>query len=62
MLIHKTVRQDILKTNIMGKQPTRPSRPTAPTRPSQPQPNSSPNRDGNKGITRPPSRPNPPKK
>jgi len=42
----------------MAKQPTRP------TRPNQPKPQSSPppDRGGNRGITRPPKRPNPPKK
>ncbi len=46
----------------MGKQPTRPSRPTRPTKPSRPIPDSNPDRGGNKGITRPPRRPTPPKK
>tara|TARA_B100000678_G_C18008187_1_gene421665 strand:- start:379 stop:549 length:171 start_codon:yes stop_codon:yes gene_type:complete len=56
----------------MAKQPSKPSSPK-PTRPSQPRPlkpskptpGSSPSRrenGGNKGITRPPSRPTPPKK
>ena len=46
----------------MAKQPnspnSSPNRPSSPTSPRNPLPNASPN----KGITRPPSRPTPPKK